>query len=70
MRCAALPTRSPPPTRAPGTNDYNWVPARDLKPFNHLAPDYTRHAAVKNRQLQAAIDEAWAHGLGRMRPDV
>lgn len=52
-----------------GTNDYNWLPPNQLKPFVETHPDYQRHAAVKNKALQRAIDEAWVYGMQRQRPD-
>ena len=42
---------------------------KDLKPFSHLLPEYTKFAAAKNKALQRAVDEAWV-SLGQGRPDV
>ncbi len=52
-----------------GTADVSWVPRKDLKHFSPALPDYTKHAGVRNKGLQRAIDEAWV-ALGRPRPDV
>lgn len=52
-----------------GTADFNWVPRKDVKPFSHTLPDYSKHSSLKNKALQRAIDEAWV-ALGRVRPDV
>ncbi len=52
-----------------GTADVSWVPRKDVKHFSPALPDYTKHAGVRNKGLQKAIDEAWV-ALGRPRPDV
>lgn len=52
-----------------GSQDYSWLAATELKAFDADKQEYYKKAGIKNKALQRAIDEAWAH-LGRPRPDL
>ncbi|EFN52066.1 hypothetical protein CHLNCDRAFT_139311 [Chlorella variabilis] len=63
--------------------NYPWWPAQLQRPSteDHIKPkhsssdlfcvfyDYSKHANVKNKALQRAVDEAWVYGMQRPRPD-